>query len=113
MFPFFRRMMSLTKNPRLTGNRGFLKVVCCLSLELSSRVAEVRQVAMPNGHAYLITRAAQLLLNRKSIAHIKRPEETLRITVCQKEFRKTCALPCSAAYRSFWTHFNRSSRPKY
>jgi hypothetical protein len=50
-----------TKNPRLTGNRGFLEIYFLTGLEGSSRDAGA---AMPNGHLVLGSLAAQTHISR-------------------------------------------------
>jgi len=45
-----------TKNPRLTGNRGFLKIV---RLEFQSHDAQKTGAALPNGHAAIDGRVLQ------------------------------------------------------
>jgi hypothetical protein len=62
----FERRASLdqTKNPRLTGNRGFFGNSILDSLEIASHVAGGGRYAMPNGHQALTVLDAQVMFKR-------------------------------------------------
>ena len=59
--PATRAGLVSTKNPRLTGNRGFLEIYFLIGLEGSSRDADA---AVPNGHLVLGSLAAQTDISR-------------------------------------------------
>jgi hypothetical protein len=48
----------LTKNPRLTGNRGSSEILCCV-LEAPSHDASAASAAMPHGRLSIDTLCAQ------------------------------------------------------
>jgi hypothetical protein len=54
-----------TKNPRLTGNRGFLEIVVCSRLKLLSHVAKMPRPTMPAGHLSAGQRDALLDIQRR------------------------------------------------
>jgi hypothetical protein len=52
-----------TKNPRLTGNRGFLEILVVYRLESPSHVARARRHGAPNGHLALAADGTQTVMD--------------------------------------------------
>jgi hypothetical protein len=76
-FLSFRRPLradiGLTKNPRLTGNRGFFGKIFGFRLENSSRDAAAMNVAGPSGHPSAEARALQAICRRDFHLIFERP----------------------------------------
>jgi hypothetical protein len=73
-----------TKNPRLTGNRGFLEFWLNL-LEIHPHDAEAASDAVPHGLA--VTSHQNTLTNVKLALHLSTQKETPSREKCQREFR--------------------------
>jgi hypothetical protein len=96
VFPFILVLVQKAENPRLTGNRGFLKIVC--SFRISSHDAQKPGVALPTGHAANDRRVLQHLCCDRGFHLLPAIRNTISIHLskffCRKKMRCGMAAWC-------------------